>query len=91
MGHSTTIPLDNHYGTFSNEAIFEEYKKAIYDLMIDDSEIQKNKVRKLEEEQKEIEVKKLLLDKQQDSRRCSYVRSWFCCWIVVKSFISFFS
>ena len=34
MGHSVTIPLDNHYGTFSNEAIFEEYKKAIPELSI---------------------------------------------------------
>ncbi|MCH8821856.1 site-specific integrase [Patescibacteria group bacterium] len=34
MGHSVSIPLDNHYGTFSNEAIFEEYKKAIPELSI---------------------------------------------------------
>jgi len=34
MGHSTTIPLDNHYGTFSPESIFAEYKKAIPELSI---------------------------------------------------------
>jgi len=34
MGHSVTIPLDNHYGTFSTESLFEEYKKAIPHLTI---------------------------------------------------------
>ncbi len=34
MGHSVSIPLDNHYGTFSNEAIFEEYRKSIPELSI---------------------------------------------------------
>jgi len=34
MGHSVTIPLDNHYGTFSIEQLFEEYKKAIPELSI---------------------------------------------------------
>ncbi len=55
MGHSTTIPLDNHYGTFSNDNLFKEYTKAISDLTIDDSEIQKEKVRKLEYEKTELE------------------------------------
>jgi len=34
MGHSVTIPLDNHYGTFPIEQLFEEYKKAIPELSI---------------------------------------------------------
>jgi len=29
-----SIPLDNHYGTFSTESLFEEYKKGIPDLTI---------------------------------------------------------
>jgi len=37
MGHSTTIPLDNHYFKPTLEVMFDEYQKAIPDLVIDES------------------------------------------------------
>ena len=36
MGHSTTIPLDNHYHKPLLETLFDEYQKHIPQLMIDD-------------------------------------------------------
>ena len=36
MGHSTTIPLDNVYFKPAIEQMFDEYQKAIPELMIDD-------------------------------------------------------
>jgi len=52
MGHSVTIPLDNHYGTFSNEAIFEEYKKAIPELSISNEWKLKEELKRNKEETK---------------------------------------
>ena len=37
MGHSTTIPLDNVYFKPAIEQMFDEYQKAIPELMIDDT------------------------------------------------------
>ena len=37
MGHSTTIQLDNTYFKPSLEVMFDEYRKAIPDLAIDES------------------------------------------------------
>jgi integrase len=37
MGHSTTIPLDNVYFKPAIEQMFDEYQKAIPELMIDDN------------------------------------------------------
>ena len=37
FGHSTTIPLDNNYFKPQLEQLFEEYQKAIPDLIIDDT------------------------------------------------------
>ena len=37
MGHSTTIPLDNVYFKPAIEQLFDEYQKAIPELMIDDN------------------------------------------------------
>ena len=69
MGHSVTIPMDNHYGTFSNEQIFEEYKKAIPELTISDEERQKvqiqNKNKKLEELE-QVRLEKIQQQKQID-------------------------
>ena len=69
MGHSTTIPLDNHYGTFSIEQIFEEYKKSIPELTISDEERQKvqieNKNKKLEELE-QVRLEKIQQQKQID-------------------------
>jgi integrase/recombinase XerD len=36
MGHSTTIPLDNVYFKPAIEQLFDEYQKAITELMIED-------------------------------------------------------
>ena len=36
MGHSITIPLDNVYFKPAIEKMFDEYQKAIPELMIDD-------------------------------------------------------
>ena len=52
MGHSTTIPLDNHYGSFSNEALFEEYKKSIPALSISKQYKLQEQIKKNEEEAK---------------------------------------
>ena len=71
-GHSVTIPLDNHYGTFTTESLFEEYKRGIMDLTIDPTERQQLKIVTLEHEkdnqlrnmQSQIDsVKELLLRK----------------------------
>jgi len=64
FGHSTTIPLDNHYHKPELEVLFAEYEKHISELMIDDSfrlrqELEiKNKLLS-EFELKEIEVRSL--------------------------------
>jgi len=55
MGHSTTIPLDNHYGTFSPESIFAEYKKAIPELSIS-QEYKLNE--ELQQSRQEIDITK---------------------------------
>ena len=63
MGHSTTIPLDNHYAPFAESALFEEYKKAIPELTISGEERQKilidsknAKLSELEEKQSELDM-----------------------------------
>jgi len=67
MGHSTTIPLDNHYGTFTTEQLFEEYKKAIPDLTI--SKEWKLK-QELKESKKETELTKdKLIEELQSSKK----------------------
>lgn len=57
MGHSVTIPLDNHYAPFSKEKLFEEFRKAIPSLIISDVErkqalieSQKKKISELQKE-----------------------------------------
>ena len=67
MGHSTTIPLDNHYAPFNDTVLFEEYKKAIPELTISGEERQKilleNKEKKLSElESKQSELDNILDD-----------------------------
>jgi integrase len=52
MGHSTSIPLDNHYGSFSDESLFEEYKKAIPALSISKEYKLQEQIKKNEEESK---------------------------------------
>jgi len=67
MGHSTSIPLDNHYGTFTEKQIFDEYLKAIPELTIsgeDRKQIQLDtKNKKLDElESKQLEVDNIMND-----------------------------
>jgi len=72
MGHSVSIPLDNHYGTFTTESLFEEYKRGIIDLTIDPTERQQIKIVTLEQEkdnqlrnmQAQIDSVKELLDRK---------------------------
>jgi integrase len=53
IGHSITIPMDNHYGAFTEEMLFQEYQKAISELTISPEERQliqlENKNKKLNE------------------------------------------
>lgn len=50
MGHSFVIPLDDAYLTPSIEQLFDEYKKALLDLTVDDSARIKIEKEKLEQE-----------------------------------------
>lgn len=57
FGHSIpSIPLDETYADFSIESLFNEYKKAISALTIDNSERLKVKNEKLEQEKSELEI-----------------------------------
>ncbi len=63
FGHSTpTIPLDETYVDASIEKLFEEFKKVIPELTIDDSERLKFKNEKLEKENTEIEIRSARID-----------------------------
>lgn len=56
FGHSTpTIPLDETYADFSIESLFKEYKKAIFELTIDDSERKQFQLDKVIQEKSELE------------------------------------
>ena len=68
MAHSTTIPLDNVYFKPAIEQLFEEYQKAIPDLMIDDKyrllkQIEKKdeKINELNEKDNEIDMLKHII------------------------------
>ena len=70
LGHSTTIQLDNRYFKPTLEVIFDEYQKAIPDLVIDESvklklELQKKdeKLESLESKDKRIEDLENVLSK----------------------------
>lgn len=55
FSHSTpSIPLDETYTDFSKMNLFEEYKKAIPELTIDDSERLRFKNKKLVKEKSEV-------------------------------------
>lgn len=58
MGHSVSIPLDNHYGTFSPESLFGEYKKGIPELTIS-SELRVKEELKQNVEENENKQKKI--------------------------------
>jgi len=59
MGHSVTVQMDNVYLTPTTDLLFEEYKKAIPELTISDSERQKVKIDQLESEKSELEKMKI--------------------------------
>lgn len=85
MGHSFVIPLDDAYLTPSIEQLFEEYKKALFHLTVDDSERIKIEKEKLEQEkslvdQQRIENEKLLkriedLECGRDTREGDFAKS----------------
>jgi len=37
MGHSVTVGLDNHYLPVTNESLFDEFRNAIPELIIEES------------------------------------------------------
>jgi len=63
FGHSTpSIPLDETYADFSVESLFNEYKKAIPELTIDDSQRLKFKNEVQSQKITELEVKTARID-----------------------------
>jgi hypothetical protein len=69
MGHSVSIPLDNHYLEAIPYKLFNEYKKAIPGLTIDQTEYERETRIKTEQEKSELERKnkELLFMMQQNS------------------------
>ena len=57
LGHSTTVQLDNVYFKPSLEVIFDEYRKAIPDLAIDESAKLRLELEKKNQELSSVEVK----------------------------------
>ena len=57
LGHSTTVRLDNHYFKPELEQLYDEYKKAIPDLMIDQSMKLKLEIEKKNQALSSLEVK----------------------------------
>ena len=57
LGHSTTVRLDNHYFKPELEQLYDEYKKAIPDLMIDQSMKLKLELEKKDNQLSSLEVK----------------------------------
>jgi len=57
LGHSTTVRLDNHYFKPELEQLYDEYKKAIPDLMIDQSMKLKLELEKKNNQLSSLEVK----------------------------------
>ena len=57
MGHSVTVPLDNHYHKPKLETLFEEYKKHIPQLMIDEKFRLQEELKKKDEKISELNQK----------------------------------
>jgi len=57
MGHSTTIPLDNVYFKPAIEQLFDEYQKAIPELMIEDKFRLEQQLKKKDEQINELNQK----------------------------------
>jgi len=74
MGHSVTIPLDNVYLDLTTERLFEEFKKAIPELTIDDSERLKINNENLQKEKSDLENEKQKVTKlEQDMQNVNIV------------------
>ena len=57
MSHSVSIPLDNHYFKPTLEVMFDEYQKAIPDLVIDQTMKLKLELEKKNNQLSSLEVK----------------------------------
>lgn len=57
LGHSITIPLDNHYLEPETAKIFKVYSSALTNLTIDESELQAAKLKAKEEKITQLEAK----------------------------------
>ena len=57
MGHSTTVPLDNHYHKPLLETLFDEYQKHIPQLIIDDKYRLQEQLKKKDEKINELNQK----------------------------------
>jgi hypothetical protein len=63
LGHSTSIPLDNHYFKPTLEVMFDEYQKAIPELSIGESAKLRLELEKKDQILSSVEVKdKRILD-----------------------------
>ena len=66
MSHSVTIPLDNHYFKPTLEVMFEEYQKAIPDLMIDETSKLKLELEKKNQVLSSLESKDRRIEQLED-------------------------
>lgn len=57
LGHSSTIPLDNHYFKPTIDALFDEYQKAMPELVIDENYRLRVELKKRDTEIQEIKSK----------------------------------
>ena len=67
FGHSSSIPLDNHYFKPTLEVMFEEYQKAIPDLMIDETSKLKLELEKKNQILSSVEVKDRRIEQLEQS------------------------
>jgi len=66
MSHSVTIPLDNHYFKPTLEVMFDEYQKAIPDLMIDETSKLKLELEKKNQVLSSLESKDRRIEQLED-------------------------
>jgi integrase len=68
MGHSVTFPLDDRYHKPAIEVLFEEYQKAIPDLMIDEKFKLKLELQNKNETISELSTKNKAIESERDRR-----------------------
>ena len=66
MSHSVSIPLDNHYFKPTLEVMFDEYQKAIPDLVIDQTMKLKLELEKKNKQLSSLEVKDKRIEQLED-------------------------